>query len=127
MSRTTARASTIDAGAAERLHEAQRDQPVDRLRQRAADAGDAVENQRGQQDRFAADAVRDRSVKNLADGKAEQITGNGQLHVEDRRMQASRAISGSDGRYMSIDSGPSAVRNDSNKREGERAGSQHYK
>ena len=76
-----------DAGAAERLHEAQRDQPADRLRQRAADAGDAVQNQRGQQDRFAADAVRDRSVKNLADGKTEQITGNGQLHVQDRRMQ----------------------------------------
>ena len=81
-----------DAGAAERLHEAQRDQPVDRLRQGAADAGEAVEHQRRQQDRFAADAVRNRSVKNLADGKAEQITGNGQLHVEDRRMQSPRDV-----------------------------------
>ncbi len=43
------------AGAAQRLHEAQRDQGVDRLREGAADAGEAVEHQRRQQDRLAAE------------------------------------------------------------------------
>ncbi len=113
-----------DAGAAQRLHEAQRDQPVDRLRQGAADAGEAVQHQRGQQNRFAADPVRNRSVKNLADGKAEQITGNSQLHVENGRMQSLR--DGRQRRQIHVHR-QRAERGQKRQQqgEGERAGSQH--
>ena len=75
------------AGAAQRLQKSHRDQPVDRLRRGAADAGEAVEHERREQKRPAAEAIRKRVIKNLADRKAEQITRNAQLHLQYRCVQ----------------------------------------
>jgi hypothetical protein len=80
------------AGAAQRLEKTHRDQPVDRLRRGAANAGKAVENERCEQERPAAKAIRKRAVKNLTDGKAEQITRIAQLHLQYRRMQLSADV-----------------------------------
>ena len=69
------------AGAAERLHESASAISARSIASSRNDAAEAVQNQRRHHHRLAAEAVRDRPVKNLADGKAEQITRNGQLHL----------------------------------------------
>ena len=72
------------AGDAQGLQAAQGDQHLDRGREHAAQADRDVERQRGEQHRLAADMVGDRSKHDLADGEAEQVARQGQLHLRHR-------------------------------------------
>jgi hypothetical protein len=72
---------------AEGLQAAQRRQHLNRARKDAAKADRAVERESGQQHRLAADMIRDRPIDNLADCKADEIAGQGQLHLRHRRAE----------------------------------------
>ena len=72
------------AGDAERLQAAQNDQHLDRGCKHAAQADRDIERQRGEQHRLAADMVGDRSEHDLADGEAEQVARQGELHLRHR-------------------------------------------
>jgi hypothetical protein len=71
-------------GDAERLQAAQRHQHLDRGGKGAAQAHREIERERGEQHRFAPDVIGNRSVHDLADGEAEQIARQGQLHLRHR-------------------------------------------
>ena len=74
-------------GHAQRLQAAQRDQHLDRGREYAAEADRDIERERRKQHRLAADMVGDRPIDDLADGEAEQVAGERQLHLRRRRAE----------------------------------------
>ena len=74
-------------GNAQGLQAAQGDQHFDRGCEHAAQADGDVERQRGEQHRLAADMVGDRSKHDLADGEAQQVARQSQLHLRHRRAE----------------------------------------
>ena len=75
---------------AERLQEAPGDQHRNRGREEADQGRRAVEDKRQDDNRFAANAVRDRPVHDLADREADQIERDRKLDVRRRRRQCGR-------------------------------------
>ena len=75
------------ARSADALKKTRRQQRVDRLRHRANGGAGYVDRERGKQHRTSAIAIRQRTIKYLPDGKADQIIRHRKLNARLRRFE----------------------------------------
>ncbi len=78
--------------AAKRLKQARGDEGVDGRREECGNACHGIEDQSRDQNRSAAEAIRDRSVSELADGHAENVETDRELHRADACAEIARRV-----------------------------------